>query len=76
MWALALMLNYTEEMRLQNVSKYDSQLGKCHNLNGELVPLNEFRYSNALMGCVMKENYYKLNFTGMLVCYVHHVTLT
>ena len=67
-WTLAKVLNYTEEMRLQNDTS-DSVLEKCSHLNmsGELVPLNNFTYSNAFMGCVMKENYHKVNFTGVSV---------
>ena len=66
-WTLATVLNYTETMRLENVSKSDPQFKNCSNLPGELVPLNNFTYSNAFMGCVMKENYYKVNFTGVSV---------
>ena len=67
-WTLAKVLNYTEEMRLQNDTS-DSVLEKCSHLNmsGGLVPLNNFTYSNAFMGCVMKENYHKVNFTGVSV---------
>ena len=67
MWTLALVLNYTEEMRLENISKSDSKFQNCKELQGELVPLDEFTYSNAFMGCVMKENYYRVNFTGVSV---------
>ena len=67
-WSLALMLNKTEEMRMTTVSRNDPQFEKCNHLYGELVPLDEFNYSNALMGCVMKENFHKVDFTGVSVC--------
>ena len=61
------MLNKTEEMRMSNVSKEESHFTNCSHLDGELVPLNDFNYSNAFMGCVMKENFHKVNFTGVSV---------
>jgi gamma-aminobutyric acid type B receptor len=65
-WTLALVLNYTEEMRLCNQSKRHAVHENCSsNLTGDLVPLNKFNYSNAYMGCVMKHNFYKVNFTGV-----------
>ena len=67
MWTVARVLNYTEEMRLQNISKSDPELEECGHLPGELVPLNKFNYSNAFMGCVIKSNYHKVNFTGVSV---------
>ena len=66
-WSMAQMLNYTEEMRLSNLSRNHSEFNNCHHLEGELVPLNEFNYTNAFMGCVMRDNYYKVNFTGVTV---------
>ena len=68
MWTVAQVLNYTEEMRLQNQTKNTSAaFEECSHLPGELVPLNEFNYANAFMGCVMNNNYYKVNFTGVSV---------
>ena len=76
-WTLALVLNYTEEMRcrnqtkeqvMQNLTKQEVIPENCSsNLTGDLVPLNEFNYSNAYMGCVMKHNFHKVNFTGVSV---------
>ena len=71
MWTVARALNLTEEMRLKNVSKNDPSLEECNHLPGELVPLDEFTYSNAFMGCVMKMNYQKTNFTGVSVSRNH-----
>ena len=69
MWTVARALNQTEEMRLQNTSSNDPSLRDCHHLPGDLVPLDEFTYSNAYMGCVMKLNYQKINFTGVSVSF-------
>ena len=66
-WTVAQVLNYTEDMRLQNLSKNATMFEDCTHLEGDLVPLNEFTYSNAFMGCVIKNNYYKVNFTGVTV---------
>ena len=67
-WTIGLVLNYTEEMRLKNQLKGHSIHENCNSsLEGDLVPLNEFNYSNAFMGCVMKYNFYKVNFTGVSV---------
>ena len=61
------MLNKTEQMRLSILTKSHPQFENCSHLDGELVPLNEFNYSNAFMGCVMKENFHRVNFTGVSV---------
>lgn len=65
MWTVGLVLNYTEEMRLQNESAETYK--SCSNLPGNLVPLNEFNYSNAFMGCVIRNNFENVNFTGVSV---------
>ena len=75
-WTVAQVLNYTEEMRLQNKSKNAIEFEGCSHLQGELVPLNEFEYSNAFMGCAMRSNYYKVNFTGVSVSLVYTHTCT
>ena len=68
MWTVGQVLNYTEEMRLQRVIKNATpEFEECFHLPGELVPLNEFNYSNAFMGCVMNNNYYKVHFLGVSV---------
>ena len=65
-WTIAQVLNYTEEMRINQTSRV-SVHENCRDLPGELVPLNEFNYSNAFMGCVIKYNFYEVNFTGVTV---------
>ena len=61
-WTLAEVLKYTEKNRTSSEVPED-----CTHLHGNLVPLDEFNYSNALMGCVIKENYKRINFTGLTV---------
>ena len=63
-WSLAEALRLTEDMRINNTTT-----DKCNasELPGELVRLNDFEYSNALMGCVVKSNLESVNFTGVTV---------
>ena len=39
----------------------------CTGMDGALVPLNEFNYSNAFMGCVIRYNLQQTDFVGILV---------
>ena len=43
------------------------KITNCTDLYGELVALNDFNYSNAFMGCVIKYNLHQVNFSGMAV---------
>ena len=63
-WSLAEALRLTEDMRVNN-----NMTENCNSseLTGELVPLNEFEYTNALMGCVIRNNLNSLSFTGVRV---------
>jgi len=64
-WTLAFSLNRTMEMVItEDISETgcDQQI-----LSGELVPLEHFNYSNALMGCVMRWNIQQTNFSGVSV---------
>ena len=54
-------------MRLQNHTKNATEFEECSHLPGELVPLNEFNYSNGFMGCVMRDNFYNVDFDGVSV---------
>ncbi|CAI8046144.1 Gamma-aminobutyric acid type B receptor subunit 2 [Geodia barretti] len=65
LWSMAQMLNYTEEMRLRDLPRNHSDFDECRHLDGSLVPLDEFNYTNAFMGCMMRDNYYKVDFTGV-----------
>ena len=73
-WTIAQVLNYTEEMTV-NQTNGSSVHENCRDLPGELVPLNEFNYSNAFMGCVIKYNFYKVNFTGVTVSSYIYVSM-
>ena len=63
-WTLALGLNRTQEMFLSNYNV--SKIG-CDGLDGGLVPLEQFNYSNGVMGCVMRWSLEQTNFSGMSV---------
>ena len=63
-WALALGLNRTQEMFLSNYNV--AEIG-CDGLDGGLVPLEQFNYSNGVMGCVMRWNLQQTNFSGVSV---------
>ena len=60
-WAMALGLDKaSERVRLGNDSG-------CEDLHGDLVPLEQFNYSNAKMGCVLKESFGEASFAGITV---------
>jgi gamma-aminobutyric acid type B receptor len=42
-----------------------AQYTNCEGMDGGLVPLNEFNYSNTFMGCVIRYNLQQTNFVGM-----------
>ena len=63
-WALALALNKTQEMFLSNYNV--TEIG-CDELDGGLVPLEQFNYSNGVMGCVIRWNLEQTNFSGVSV---------
>ena len=44
-----------------------AQYTDCEGMDGDLVPLNEFNYSNAFMGCVIRYNLQQTDFVGMSV---------
>jgi aspartate aminotransferase-like enzyme len=54
LWILALALNSTDAM----IKKEESNvtMTECENATGTLVPLEDFDYSNELMGCVIRWN--------------------
>ena len=61
-WALAFALNITSELvAWGNVSETGCDL------EGELVPLHMFNYSNALLGCVIRWSLEQTDFTGVSV---------
>ena len=61
-WAMAMSLqNVSERVRRNDSSG-------CSHLPGELVPLDQFDYANELMGCLMRNSYYNIDFSGITVC--------
>ena len=63
-WALAIALNKTAVM-VQNGNV--SETGCEGNTEGDLVPLEQFNYSNGLMGCVIQWNLQNTDFQGTSV---------
>ena len=66
---LATVKNCTGVIRaIQNcmVEKL-AEVTNCTDLYGELVPLNDFNYSNAFMGCVIRYNFQRTDFLGISV---------
>ena len=63
-WGLALALNATMTM----VDNDDIAGTGCENLTGSLVPLEEFAYNNAKMGCLITWNLRHIEFSGVSVC--------
>lgn len=63
-WALAIALNKTTSM----VQSGDINETGCEGrVRGELVPLELFNYTNALMGCVIQWNLQNTDFQGTSV---------
>ena len=62
-WSLALGLNRTAQLVADN-NIIDTN---CSGLPGELVPLEQFDYSNQLMGCVLQDSIQKVQFLGLSV---------
>ena len=67
MWALAIGLNTTAT----RVASNDSN--GCDHLPGELVPLEDFDYSNEVMGCVLRDSFQRVNFVGVTVRHDIHM---
>ena len=65
MWVLALALNRTIAM-----IEDDNVTGTgCENEPGSLTPLENFDYSNKKIGCLMRWNIQRTNFSGLTVRY-------
>ena len=60
-WAMALGLNATAQRIAQG---NDSG---CQDLSGDLVPLENFDYTNEKLGCIMKQSMGRLNYDGLTV---------
>ena len=57
---LAQALNNTMSM----VENEDIGRTGCSNVTGDLVPLEEFNYTNEKMGCLIQWNLQQTNFSG------------
>ena len=68
-WVLAVALNHTEIMRMTKTTQEVINKTDCVDLEGDLVPLNEFNYSNEFMGCVINYNFQNVDFIGVSVSY-------
>ncbi len=66
LWTFALALNRTSEMVQSSTRQGIANLTGC-NVPGELVPLENFAYSNQFMGCVIRWNLEKTDFVGISV---------
>ncbi len=66
-WTLALALNRTNEMVQSSTRQGIANLTGC-NVPGALVPLENFTYSNQLIGCVVRWNLERTDFLGISVC--------
>lgn len=60
-WTLALALNKTSEMI---ASKNETG---CEHVNGELLALEDFDYTNEKMGCLLIKGFSQVQFTGASV---------
>ena len=60
MWVLAQALNNTVAM----VERGDINEPNCIDVTGELVPLEQFNYTNEKMGCLLQWNLQQTNFLG------------
>lgn len=60
-WAIALGLNTT----LARIVNNDTS--GCEGVPGSIVPLADFEYDNALMGCLLRQSYHQTSFSGVTV---------
>ena len=65
-WGLALALNTT--MTMVNANNITGT--GCENEVGDLVPLEQFTYTNSKMGCLITWNLRRIEFSGVSVCAV------
>ncbi len=66
LWTFALALNRTSDMVQNSTRQIITSLTGC-NVPGELVPLENFTYSNQLMGCIIRWNLERTDFVGVSV---------
>ena len=63
LWVLALALNHTDAM----IRGSDVGGTGCETVPGSLVPLEEFNYTNAKIGCLIRWNIQCTNLSGLSV---------
>ena len=63
LWVLALGLNHTDTM----IKSSDISGTGCESVSGSLVPLEEFNYTNAKIGCLIQWNIQQTNLFGLTV---------
>ena len=62
-WVLAMALNETMTM----INHGDISQTDCVNASGDLVPLEQFNYTNEKIGCLVQWNLQKTHFDGVSV---------
>ena len=60
-WAIAIGLDIASK---KISSGNDSG---CENVPGDLVPLEQFNYTNTKLGCILKQSFSEINFLGITV---------
>ena len=65
-WAMALGLNKTAE----RVAQLDDS--GCEDLSGDIVPLEDFDYSNEKMGCILRQSIGSITFDGLSVSHMFY----
>lgn len=63
-WVMAVGLHSTSERVRMNDSS------GCDHLSGELVPLENFDYVNDMMGCMLRNSFQQVNFSGITVSHL------
>ena len=57
------VIEMSQDCMVEELAQYTN----CEGMDGGLVPLNEFNYSNTFMGCVIRYNLQQTDFVGMSV---------
>ena len=60
-WAIAVALDIASKKIL---SRNESG---CENVPGDLVPLEQFDYTNMKLGCILRQSFSEVNFLGVTV---------
>lgn len=69
-WALAIALNSTKAM----IESRDFNITGCEGSEDQLLSLEDFSYSNGLMGCIIRYNLIHTNFIGVSVSLVTYIS--